>query len=195
MLRRFDAIAPNILWRGDMTEIDTDEGKLHLASVHDAFPRRALRYAMGDRHDTTLVSAALQMAIATRGGQVDGVIFHTDRGSEYNSEAFRQLCGRWGVVQSMGRVGSALDNAAAESFHSVLKVEYVHRHRFATRAEARLKTATWIANFYCQYSKTAARMSTDPCTAVLWLIITPPVDSFGRPWSCAGLPYPRSGTS
>ncbi|MEU9015703.1 IS3 family transposase [Streptomyces sp. NPDC048479] len=148
VLRRFDAIAPNILWWGDMTEIDTDEGKLYLASVHDAFSRRALGYAMGDRHDTTLVSAALQMAIATRGGQVDGVIFHTDRGSEYNSEAFRQLCGRWGVVQSMGRVGSALDNAAAESFHSVLKVEYVHRHRFATRAEARLKTATWIADFY-----------------------------------------------
>ncbi|MET7520223.1 integrase core domain-containing protein [Streptomyces sp. NPDC005480] len=52
------------------------------------------------------------------------------------------------MVQSMGRVGSALDNAAAESFHSVLKVEYVHRQRFATRAEARLKTATWIADFY-----------------------------------------------
>ncbi|MEU8694670.1 DDE-type integrase/transposase/recombinase [Streptomyces sp. NPDC048665] len=58
------------------------------------------------------------MAIATRGGQVDGVIFHTDRGSEYTSGASQQLCGRRGVVQSMGRVGSALDNAAAESFHS-----------------------------------------------------------------------------
>ncbi|MFF3879339.1 integrase core domain-containing protein [Streptomyces sp. NPDC001978] len=68
--------------------------------------------------------------------------------AEYTSEAFQQLCGRWGVVQSMGRVGSALDNAAAESFHSVLKVEYVHRHTFATRTEARLKTATWIADFY-----------------------------------------------
>jgi putative transposase len=146
--RGFDAIAPNVLWWGDMTEIDTGEGKLYLASVHDAFSRRALGYAMGPRHDTTLVSVALQMAIATRGGRVDGVIFHTDRGSEYTSEAFQQLCARWGVVQSMGRVGSALDNAAAESFHSVLKVEYVHRHTFATRAEARLKIATWIADFY-----------------------------------------------
>jgi putative transposase len=146
--RKFDAIAPNVLWWGDMTEIDTGEGKLYLASVHDAFSRRALGYAMGARHDAALVSAALQMAIATRGGQVDGVIFHTDRGSEYTSEAFQQLCGRWGVAQSMGRVGSALDNAAAESFHSVLKVEYIHRHTFATRAEARLKTATWIADFY-----------------------------------------------
>jgi transposase InsO family protein len=133
-------MSPNVLWWGDMTEIETGEGKLYLASVHDAFSRRTLGYAMGARHDAALVSAALQMAIATRGSQVDGVIFHTDRGSEYTSEAFQQLCGRWGVVQSMGRVGSALDNAAAESFHSVLKVEYVHRHVFATRAEARLKT-------------------------------------------------------
>ncbi|WP_371665045.1 IS3 family transposase [Streptomyces sp. NBC_01241] len=146
--RGFDAIAPDVLWWGDMTEIDTGEGKLYLASVHDAFSRRALGYAMGSRHDTSLVSAALQMAIATRGGEVDGVIFHSDRGSEYTSAAFQQLCGRWGVVQSMGRVGSALDNAAAESFHSVLKVEYVHRHRFDTRAEARIKTATWITDFY-----------------------------------------------
>ncbi|MDC2952732.1 IS3 family transposase [Streptomyces heilongjiangensis] len=146
--RKFDAIAPDVLWWGDMTEIDTGEGTLYLASVHDAFSRRALGYAMGERHDTALVSAALQMAVATRGGQVDGVIFHTDRGSEYTSLAFQQLCGRRGVVQSMGRVGSALDNAAAESFHSVLKVEYVHRHTFATRAEARLKIATWIADFY-----------------------------------------------
>ena len=67
--------------------------------------------------------------------------------TEYTSEAFQQLCGRWGVVQSMGRVGSALDNAAAESFHSVLKAEYVHRQTFATRAEARLKNAMWIADF------------------------------------------------
>ncbi len=75
--------------------------KLYLVSVHDAFSRRALGYAMGPRHDTTLVSATLQMAIATRGGQADGVIFHTDRGSgEYTSEAFQQLCARRGVVQS-----------------------------------------------------------------------------------------------
>ncbi|MET9883783.1 IS3 family transposase [Streptomyces sp. NPDC006430] len=82
--RGFDAIAPDVLWWGDMTEIDTGEGKLYLASVHDAFSRRALGYAMGPRHDTALVSAALQMAIATRGCEVDGVIFHSDRGSEYN---------------------------------------------------------------------------------------------------------------
>ncbi|MGA4850963.1 DDE-type integrase/transposase/recombinase [Streptomyces sp. G5(2025)] len=68
------------------------------------------------RSRTPGTNAALQMAIAARGGQVNGVILHTDRGSEYTSEAFGQLCGRWGVAQPMGRVGSALDNAAAESF-------------------------------------------------------------------------------
>ncbi|MGA5135275.1 IS3 family transposase [Streptomyces olivoreticuli] len=148
VLRRFDAIAPDVLWRGDMTEIETGEGKLHLASVHDAFSRRVLGYAMGGRHDAALVSTSLKMAAATRGGAVDGVIFHSDRGSEYTSEVCNSLCDRLGVVQSMGRVGSALDNAAAESFHSSIKVEYIHRHRFAPRAGARLKIATWIADFF-----------------------------------------------
>ncbi|MEW2581667.1 IS3 family transposase, partial [Streptomyces syringium] len=116
--RRFDAVAPDVLWWGAMTEIETGEGRLCLASVHDAFSRRALGYAMGDRHDASLVSASVKMAAATRGGTVDGVIFHGDRGSEYTSQAYNNLCGRPGVVQSMGRTGSALDNAAAESFHS-----------------------------------------------------------------------------
>ncbi|MCX4791723.1 integrase core domain-containing protein [Streptomyces sp. NBC_01221] len=88
------------------------------------------------------------MAAAVRGGDVDGVIFHSDRGSEYTSKAYNNLCDRLGVVQSMGRVGSALDNAAAESFNSLIKVEYIHRNQFATRAEARLKIATWITDFY-----------------------------------------------
>jgi putative transposase len=146
--RHFDAIAPDVLWVGDMTEIETGEGKLYLATVIDLFSRRCLGYAMGEHHDAGLVSASLQMAAATRGGSVDGVIFHSDRGSEYTSEAYNALCDRLGVVQSMGRVGSCFDNAAAEAFNSLLKVEYIHRHRFATRAEARLKIATWIVDFY-----------------------------------------------
>jgi len=68
--------------------------------------------------------------------------------AEYTSEAYESACRRLGVLQSMGRVGSALDNAAAESFNSTIKVEYIHRHRFTTRAEARLKTSTWIVDFY-----------------------------------------------
>jgi transposase InsO family protein len=88
------------------------------------------------------------MAAANRGGTVEGVIFHSDRGGEYTAEAFGAAGKRLGVVQSMGRVGSALDNAASEAFNSTIKVEYIHRRRFATRTEARLKTATWIVDFY-----------------------------------------------
>lgn len=146
--RDFDAVSPYVLWVGDMTEIDTGEGKFYLATVIDLFSRRLLGYAMGAHHDAALVSASLEMAAATRGGQVDGVIFHSDRGSEYCSAAYNNLCDRLGIVQSMGRVGSALDKAVAGSFHSTIKVEYIHRHRFATRTEARLKIATWITGFY-----------------------------------------------
>jgi len=119
-----------------------------MATVIDLFSRRLLGYAMSEHHDADLVVASLRMAAATRGGDVDGVIFHSDRGSEYTSEAYETACRRLGVLQSMGRVGSALDNAAAEAFNSTIKVEYIHRHRFATRAEARLKISTWIVDFY-----------------------------------------------
>jgi putative transposase len=146
--RKFGAPAPDVLWCGDMTEIVTDQGKLYLATVIDLFSRRLLGYAMSEHHDAALIVASLNMAAATRGGTVDGVIFHSDRGSEYTSEAYETACRKLGVLQSMGRVGSALDNAAAESFNSTVKVEYIHRHRFATRAEARLKISTWIVDFY-----------------------------------------------
>ncbi|MDJ0346761.1 DDE-type integrase/transposase/recombinase [Streptomyces sp. H10-C2] len=79
--RRFDAVAPDVLWAGDVTEIETGEGKLCLATVLDLFSRRLLGYAMGTHHDAALVGASLKMAAATRGGQVDGVIFHSDRGA------------------------------------------------------------------------------------------------------------------
>jgi putative transposase len=146
--RIFTTVAPDVLWCGDVTQIDTDEGPLYLATTEDLFSRRMLGYAMSAHHDAALVVASLRMAAATRGGDVDGVIFHSDRGSEYTAGATAAACQALGVVQSMGRVGSALDNAAAESFNSTLKVEFVHRHRFATRAEARIRIATWIADFY-----------------------------------------------
>ena len=74
------------------------------------------------------------------------LIFHSDRGSEY--QRFRRACRRLGVTQSMGRVGSCFDNAVSEAFNSVLKVEYVHRRIFTTRTEERLKIDTWITGFY-----------------------------------------------
>ena len=131
-----------------MTEIVTGEGKLYLATVIDLYSRRILGYAMGAHHDAALVVAALNMAAVTRGGDVAGVIFHSDRGSEYTSADFANACARWRVRQSMGRVGSCFDNAVAEATFSTIKVEYVHRRQFRTRTQARLKIATWITDFY-----------------------------------------------
>lgn len=146
--RQFTAVAPNLLWCGDLTEIVTEQGKLYLATVLDLFSRKCLGYAFGGHHDADLAEAALLMAIAHRGGQVEGVIFHSDRGGEYTAEAFATACARQGIIQSMARVGSALDNAVAEAFNSTIKVEYIHRHRFATREQARTQISTWITGFY-----------------------------------------------
>jgi putative transposase len=143
--RKFNSVAPDVLWCGDATQIDTGEGKLYLATVENRFSRRLLGYAMSEHPDAALTCASLQVAAATRGGDVDGVTFHSDRGSKYTVARYQELCRCLDVVQSMG---CALDNAAAEAFNSTLKVEHVHRHQFRTRAEARLKIATWIADFY-----------------------------------------------
>ncbi|MGH3971321.1 MAG: IS3 family transposase, partial [Mycobacterium sp.] len=110
--------APNVAWVGDLTEIPTDEGKLQLATVEDLHSRRIPGFAMGIHHDAPLARAALCMAMAVRGGSVTGVIFHSDQGGEYTGEVFAEACRSAGVKQSMGRTGSALDNAAAESFNS-----------------------------------------------------------------------------
>lgn len=88
------------------------------------------------------------MAVTIRGGQVAGVIFHSDRGSEYTSSAYNGLCRRYGINQSMGRVGSALDNACAESLFSTLEFELLSRRHFATKTQARTAVATWIDTFY-----------------------------------------------
>lgn len=99
---------PNERWCGDLKEILTDEGKLHLAAVLDLHSRRCVGFATGVHHDAKLARAALCMAIAVRGGSVDGVVFHTDQGGEYTGELFAQAGRRAGVTQSMGRTGSSL---------------------------------------------------------------------------------------
>jgi putative transposase len=106
--RDFPAAALNRKWFGDGTQIATGEGRLHLVSVLDVASRRVLGFALGERHDAALAYGALAMAIAVRGGQVPGVVFHTDQGSEYTAQSFRQACERLGVTQSMGRPGSCL---------------------------------------------------------------------------------------
>jgi transposase InsO family protein len=138
---------PNVRWCGDLKEISTDEGKLYLAAVLDLHSRRCLGFAMGAHHDAELAKAALCMAIAIRGGQVAGVVFHTDQGGEYTGELFARACRRADVTQSMGRTGSALDNAVAEAFNSTVEFELLRDQHFATREQARRAVADWIDEY------------------------------------------------
>lgn len=142
--RDFTAERIDQRWCGDLTEIPTDEGKLYLATVEDLASRRLPGFALSEHHDSAVAKAALLMAAAVRGGDVTGVVFHSDKGGEYVGDLFTQACQTLGVTQSMGRVGSALDNAAAESFNSTLEHELLSRHRFATKDQARREIARFI---------------------------------------------------
>jgi putative transposase len=146
--RDFTSAAVNVKWCGDITEIPTGEGELYLASVIDLFSRRLLGYATSEHPDAALACATIKMAVAVRGGSIAGVIFHTDRGSTYTAGEFTRLCRKLGIRQSMGRVGSCFDNAAAESFFSTLEWEVLSRHHFTTRAEAGAVVTRWISDFY-----------------------------------------------
>jgi putative transposase len=145
--RDFPAQKINTKWYGDGTEIPTGEGKLYLASVMDMASRRVLGFAVGEHHDAQLAYSALVMAVAVRGGQVPGVIMHTDRGSEYTAGLVRQACQRLSISQSMGRPGSALDNAVIESWHSTLEFELRSVEHFTTRAAARARVSSWIQDY------------------------------------------------
>ena len=156
--RDFPAEKINAKWYGDHTEIRTDEGKLHLASVLDAGSRRVLGFALSEHHDARNAYGALAMAVAVRGGAVPGVVMHTDQGSEYTAGLFRQACRRLSVSQSMGRPGSALDNAVIESWHSTLEFELRQVEHFATRAAARARVAAWIDDYNRQRRHSALGM-------------------------------------
>jgi putative transposase len=156
--RDFPAQKINTKWYGDGTEIKTAEGKLYLASVLDMASRRVLGFALGEHHDAQLAYSALVMAVTVRGGQVPGVILHTDRGSEYTAGLVRQACERLGICQSMGRPGSALDNAVIESWHSTLEFELRSLEHFATRAAARARVSAWIEDYNTQRRHSALGM-------------------------------------
>jgi transposase InsO family protein len=145
--RDFPAQQVNTKWYGDGTEIPTGQGKLYLASVMDMASRRVLGFALGEHHDARLAYSALVMAVAVRGGQVPGVIMHTDQGSEYTAGLVRRACERLGIAQSMGRPGSALDNAVIESWHSTLEFELRSVEHFTTRAAARARVSAWIEDY------------------------------------------------
>jgi putative transposase len=147
--RDFPASAVNRKWYGDGTEIKTDEGKLYLDSVLDMGSRRIVGFSLTEHHNTELAYNALVMAVAVRGGKdaIAGVIMHTDQGSEYTAGSFQAACTRLGITQSMGRPGSALDNAVIESWHSTVEFELRMLEHFTTKTQARTRVAAWIEEY------------------------------------------------
>ena len=146
--RDFNPPAPDVVWCGDITYLHTGEGRLYLATVIDLFSRRVIGWAAADHMRTELVADALTMAVATRGGHVTGVIFHSDRGSVYTSAAFGELCQFHGVTQSMGATGVCWDNSVAESWFGTMKRELAHRRSWASRADARRDLIRWIEGWF-----------------------------------------------
>lgn len=147
--RRFDPgeLAVNSCWAGDITYVRTWEGWMYLATVVDLASRRVVGWAMADHMRAELVCEALEMAIGRR-RPGPGLIFHSDRGSQYTSKQFRELLKKHQIRQSVARPRQCWDNAVVEAFWSTLKVELVHRHVWATRAQARQAVFEWIEAFY-----------------------------------------------
>jgi transposase InsO family protein len=173
LLRRdFTAQRPNAKWVGDITEIPTAAGKLYLATVIDLYSRRLLGAATSLHPDADLACAAITMAVATRGGrdalwreeESERVIFHSDRGSTYTAGAFTALCRQQGIRQSMGRVGSCFDNAAAEAFFSSLEWEVLSRHTLTDTRQAQAVVLDWCYGFYNHQRRHSTIGMTSPVT-------------------------------
>ncbi len=145
--RDFTASNPGVRLVGDITQIDTWEGPLYLSTVIDLFNREIVGYAMADSHHTDLICAAIVMARANRRTR-RRAIFHSDRGAEYTSRQFARCLRAARMRPSMGQVGCAYDNAAAESFFATLKKELIHRTVFPTRAKAIEAITNYIEVFY-----------------------------------------------
>ncbi len=122
----FAADGPNQLWLSDITEHWTGEGKLYVCAIKDVYSNRIVGYSIDSRMKSRLAVAALNNAVARR-GDVAGCVIHTDRGSQFRSRKFVHALNRHGMVGSMGRVGAAGDNAAMESFFSLLQRNVLDR--------------------------------------------------------------------
>jgi putative transposase len=145
--RRFNGWQLNRAWVGDITYVDTAEGWLYLACIMDLASRRIVGWSMSDRIKADLVCDALKSAYWGR-KPPEGLIMHSDRGSQYASDRHRQLLKDYRMIPSMSRRANCWDNSAMESFFKTLKVERIYQLRYETRAIARLDIVNWIEGFY-----------------------------------------------
>ena len=144
--RRFTAQKPNQLWLTDITEHWTDTGKLYLCAIKDVYSNRIVGYSIDSRMKASLAVNALTNAVALHGAE--GTIVHSDRGSQFRSRRFVHALSDNGLQGSMGRVGACGDNAAMESFFSLLQKNVLDRQRWSTREQLRLAIVTWIEKTY-----------------------------------------------
>ena len=144
--RDFSAAGLNELWLTDITEHPTGEGKLYMCAVKDACSTRIVGYSISDRMTAALAVSALRNAIALRGPV--NTIVHSDRGSQFRATVFVRALANAKLRGSMGRVAACADNAAMESFFSLLQKNVLNRRRWATREELRLAIVTWIETTY-----------------------------------------------
>jgi len=145
--RRFVQEKPDKVWVTDITYIRTREGWLYVAAVLDLCTRRIVGWAMMDHMESSLVMAALEMALACR-SPAAGLMVHSDRGSQYASDAYQGLLSRHGLVCSMSGKGDCYDNATMESCWSTIKREESDRADYATREEAKMRLFVYIEVFY-----------------------------------------------
>jgi putative transposase len=145
--RKFRVKKPDQAWVGDITYVASDEGWLYLATCIDLFSRKVVGWSMSSRMTADLVVDAFRMATFRQKRRAPRIM-HSDRGSQYASDAFRAELKRHGCKQSMSRKGNCWDNAVAESFFGTLKTELIHQVKFKTREEARLSIFDYIEMFY-----------------------------------------------
>ena len=145
--RHFMQSAPNQVWVADITYISTREGWLYLATVMDLFSRRIVGWSMSQRVTSRLVVDALEMGVERRRPK-PGLLFHSDRGSQYASDHFQRVLKKYGFRSSMCRKGDCWDNAVMESFYRSLKTELVYWEDYASREEARRSLFEYIEVFY-----------------------------------------------
>ena len=145
--REFKAPSPNVAWCGDITYCATGQGWLYLATIIDLYSNKVIGYATSQHIDKWLVVKALSNALQAR-NYPQGVIVHTDRGSQYCSRAYRSLMSAHNLIGSMSRKGNCWDNSVAENFFGLIKREFLYHYKFETFASARLGIFNYISGWY-----------------------------------------------
>lgn len=147
--RDFIASGPNQVWVADITEHRTAEGKLYLCAIKDLWSNKIVGWCIDERMKARIVVAAVEMAAARRGG-IAGCVLHSDRGSQFRARKVHRTLASYGLVGSMGQVGTAADNAAMESFFALLQKNVLNTRRWETRDQLRIAIVTWIERTYHQ---------------------------------------------